>query len=207
MVSLSKQKAISDIGKKGFVLGSDDDWDYFYTNHEGLSKPGLGWVRSYMYDSWSVAVYCEADSVSPRVRFGIFKWINAGWGNINFVKNKHIYGGLARFAKTFKKLLEYPFAPPVDEMARSFSKIGGLTDTQLKEKTKEYFVGLRHRYPGSKILSAEHFSQLFADNGYLAKMKKEEMQSVLALEYMKSLLDRPHTVKEHRAEGFKDKKG
>jgi hypothetical protein len=31
LVTVSKQVDVSTVGKKGYVLGTDDDWDYFYS--------------------------------------------------------------------------------------------------------------------------------------------------------------------------------
>lgn len=207
MISLSRQKKISDVGKKGFVLGSDNNWDYLYTDRNGLAKPGLGWVRSYMYDSYAIAVYQQIDPDAPLVRFGIFKWINAGWANMNFVKNKHIYNGLERFGKTFKKILECPSLPPAAKMAESFSWIGNLPDSELKKKTKKCFHELRNRYPNCKIFSKKGFSEIIADDKYLGKMKKEEMQALLSLEQLKSLLNKSAKLDSCTSASVGDKKG
>jgi hypothetical protein len=41
IITISRQADVSTVGKKGYVLGTDDDWDYFYSgkNHSG---PGMG---------------------------------------------------------------------------------------------------------------------------------------------------------------------
>ena len=102
LISISKQKDKSDVGRKGIVLGSDDNWDYFYSGRRGLSKPGLGWVSSYMYNSIGISFLYEVDSKKPVIRYGAFKWLRAGWANVNVVKNKHIHKGLIRYAKDLK---------------------------------------------------------------------------------------------------------
>lgn len=99
LASISKQKGKSDVGKKGLVLGTDDSWDYIYTGEEGLTKSGLNWVRSYMYDSFGIALYHEINPSKPLVRCGIFKWVRAGWAKMNVVRPEHIYNGMERFAK------------------------------------------------------------------------------------------------------------
>ncbi len=50
LVSISKQTARSDVGKKGFILGDDTGWNYYYSGEAGYPKTGLGWVKSYIYD-------------------------------------------------------------------------------------------------------------------------------------------------------------
>ena len=96
-VSLSKQKGTSGVGKKGLIIGPDDNWDYIYSGQPGVTRAGLGWVRSYMYDSYSIAVYYELDEASPLMRFAVFKWVKAGWKEINFVRTSDIYDGAIRF--------------------------------------------------------------------------------------------------------------
>jgi hypothetical protein len=188
LISLSKQTDTSDVGKKGLVLGSDENWDYFYSGQKGLTKKGLGWVRSYMYDSASIVVYSEIDGDTPRVRCGVFKWLNAGWAEINMVRKKHIHRGLERFGKTFKAIMEYPSLPATIELADNFSRIEQLSLEGLRDRIKTYFRILEARYIDDVVLLKKHFSGLLADNRYLSQMTRDEMQSILVLEYMKSIL-------------------
>jgi hypothetical protein len=188
LISLSKQTDTSDVGKKGLVLGSDENWDYFYSGQKGLTKKGLGWVRSYMYDSASIVVYSEIDGDASRVRCGVFKWLNAGWADINMVRKKHIHRGLERFGKTFKAIMEYPYLPKTMELANNFFRIEQLSIEGLRDRIKTYFRNLEARYTDDILLLKKHFSDFFADDGYLSQMTREEMQSILVLEYMKSIL-------------------
>ena len=66
LVTVSKQVDVSTVGKKGYVLGADDDWDYFYSGKPGLTIPALGWVKSYMYESSGINIYDEVDPVAGR---------------------------------------------------------------------------------------------------------------------------------------------
>ena len=43
LISISKQVDKSNVGKKGVILGNDNDWTYFYSNEPGTMKTGLGW--------------------------------------------------------------------------------------------------------------------------------------------------------------------
>ena len=45
LISISKQIDKSDIGKKGVILGNDDDWNYYYSGVPGSTKTGLGWIK------------------------------------------------------------------------------------------------------------------------------------------------------------------
>ena len=146
MISISKQKGKSDVGKKGYVLGSDDNWDYFYSGKPGLTMPGLGWVRSHMYDSYGINIYYEIDPYTPLVRCAAFKWVRAGWSKINVVKKHHIHNGIKRFAKSFKQIMEYPSLPSIDAFGDAFSQINAMTADELKEKIKVYLDILENRY-------------------------------------------------------------
>ncbi|MEJ2700785.1 MAG: hypothetical protein P8Z70_14160, partial [Desulfuromonadales bacterium] len=76
LINLSRQRDRSTVGKKGAVLGADADWDYFYSGEKGMARPGLGWVSSYMYKSFSIGIFYGAGE--GVVRGGICKWLNAG---------------------------------------------------------------------------------------------------------------------------------
>ena len=40
LISVSRQKGTSQVGKKGYILGPGDQWDYFYSEKPGLTIPG-----------------------------------------------------------------------------------------------------------------------------------------------------------------------
>ena len=146
LVTVSKQVDVSTVGKKGYVLGADDDWDYFYSGKPGLTIPALGWVKSYMYESSGIEIYDEIDPGVPKVRCATFKWLRAGWSGINMVKKQHIYRGLKRFAKPLKEILEYPSLPSVETLAGEFSRIRRFSDVTLRSKMKIYSGILKNKY-------------------------------------------------------------
>jgi hypothetical protein len=188
LISISKQKDVSQVGKKGYILGPDDSWDYYYTGEPGLTVSGLGWVRSYMYDSKGINIYYQLDENNPVVRCAAFKWIRAGWAKINVVKSHHIHAGLQRFARSFKEIMESPRLPPVEVLADRFSEIRNLPVRSLQNKIDLYAQILQKRYGNSHSSSAKWNPQLLRDRGHWARMSKQEMQAVLAVEYMKSIL-------------------
>ena len=188
IISISKQKGKSDVGKKGYVLGSDDNWDYFYSGKPGLAKPGLGWVRSHMYDSYGINIYYEMDPYTPVVRFAAFKWIRAGWSKINVVKKYHIHTGIKRFAKSFKQIMEYPSLPGIDAFSEAYSKINALSDDELKEKIKIYLHILENRYGRDYRPPRAWSPQVFKDRSPWFQMSTEAMQSVLMVEFMKQAM-------------------
>ena len=187
-ISLSRQPKVSEVGKRGFVLGSDDDWNYLYSGKKGLAKSGIEWVKSYMYDSRTVAILYET---SPgKARWAIFKWVKAGWLRANVVKRRHIYQGIQRYVKTFRKIIESPLLPDVPELVAAFSNIRNLSDESLKTKISVYLRDLEKKY-GKDKESARKLSKGMPDKEiYLSKMTKAEMHSILFLEYIKRIFNK-----------------
>jgi len=194
LISLSKQKEPSDVGKKGVVLGSDDDWNYLYSGVKGLNKTGLGWVNSFMYNSYSIIVYYETAPEKPLVRCGAFKWLRAGWKNINMVKPEHISRGLQRFASTYKSIIESPSLPDADKIAGACRRISDLDLNTLKNINQDYLKSLKERYAEDKSLSAKWVAGLFEDDAYVDSMNRDELQSVLVIEYLKRALGKPYEI-------------
>jgi len=194
LISLSKQQDISDVGKKGVVLGSDDGWSYLYSGLKGLNKTGLGWVNSYMYDSYSVIVYYEMEPGKPLVKCGAFKWLNAGWKKINMVKKEHIYRGLQRYAETYKSIIENLSQPDADKIAQVYAHISGLDDATLRDANQSYLKSVKERYADDRSLSAKWIAKLFEDDAYVNSMSRNELQSVLVLEYLKRALGKPYDI-------------
>ena len=193
LVTVSRQIDVSEVGKKGYVLGADDDWDYFYSGQSGLTIPALGWVKSYMYGSSGINIYDEIDPRAAKVRCGVFKWLRAGWSGINMVRRKHIYNGLKRFAKPMKDILEYPSLPAVESMADDFSRIRGFSENTLRSKMKIYAGILQNRYNGVSGRARKPLSFLFKDKNHWARMSQDEMESVLIVEYMKYVVGKTRT--------------
>ena len=138
VISLAKQAGPSDVGKKGYILGKDEDWDYFYSGEPGLDVTGLGWVKSYMLESIGVSVYIESAPALPGVRVANLKWLRAGWSGLNVVRSEHIHSGLKRFALTTKQILESPRLPAVATLEDVCQRISNLTEAQLREKMQTY---------------------------------------------------------------------
>jgi len=193
IISISKQKGKSDVGKKGYVLGSDDNWDYFYSGKPGLTKPGLGWVRSHMYDSYGINIYYEIDPYAPLLRCAAFKWVRAGWSKINVVKKHHIYNGIKRFAKSFKQIMEYPSLPSINTFGDAFSKINVMSANELKERLKIYLNILENRYGRDYRPPCAWSPQVFKDKSPWFQMSTEAMRSVLMVEYMKHAMGKSDT--------------
>ena len=196
LISVYRQQGPSEVGKKGLVLGSDDDWSYLYTNKDGLNLTGLGWIKSYMYDSFSVCVYYQADPDLPLVKYGSVSWVKAGWSGMNMVKPKHIYQGLLRVADAFKSVIEDPNLPDAVILAKTFSASRDLPTPTLKRYAGNYFEGLQARIAASESLR-EKVDQDFDSRAMLEQMTRDELYAVLALDYLKKLLGRDAVLKSH----------
>jgi len=188
VISISKQADVSDVGRKGYIIGNDEDWTYFYSGEAGLNVTGLGWVKSYMYDSAGLSVYTEAGPDAGLVRIANLKWLRAGWSNINMVQNDHIYQGLVRFARAFKEILESPRLPAVKTVEEDCLKIAGLSDAAMRDQMKSYRRRLAAR--GEKLNGGarKHLPEAFWSESYWEGLSREEMQSLLVLETFKGYL-------------------
>ncbi|MFZ0612191.1 MAG: hypothetical protein WAM73_08150 [Desulfobacterales bacterium] len=187
-ISLSRQKGVSDVGKKGVIVGPDDNWDYLYTGQAGISYAGLGWVKSYMYDSYSVSFCIETDPAAPLVRFGVFKWLRAGWAGINLARPVHISSGLERFGEGLQEILENPRLADVNAVSRYFSGIKSLSDEEQRKIIAGYLAEIETKYRREKRLSDGQLDDLFNPARVLDGLSKDERQALIALAYMKSLL-------------------
>lgn len=188
LISMSRQRDKSEVGKKGLVLGSDDNWDYLYTGEKGCTRSGLGWVESYMYDSASIAVYYEEGGPNPKVHCGLFKWLRAGWAGINMVKPHHIRDGVKRFAKPLINIVESPIFADRDQLAKTLRKIGDLSEEELRQKVQRYYLHLKERHQNQNRLAQQWFDHLTGHDGHLARMNPKEMKAVLEKAYVKQLL-------------------
>ena len=185
LISISKQTGTSDVGKKGYVLGADENWDYFYSGKPGLTIPGLGWARSRMYDSYGVNIYTEMNSAEPSLRCGAFRWVQAGWSKINVVKKHHIQNGIKRFAKSFKEIMENPSLPSIDALSDTYQMIKALSEDELKAHIQTYLTILENQYGQSYRPPRRWSPRLFKDKKPWFQMSTEAMQAVLMVEYMK----------------------
>ena len=191
LISLSKQTDVSDVGKKGLVLGSDDDWNYLYSGKKGLNKSGLGWIKSYMYDSFSAVVYYEIPGEKPQVKCGAFKWLNAGWRNINMVKAHHIHRGMLRYAQAFKAIVENPSLPEVPVIVDTFNRIEAMEIGNLQQLYLAYLKSFREYHADNKVLSSGWVAECVLD-GQVEKLDPREIRAAIMLDYIKSILGKPH---------------
>ncbi len=185
LISVSIQNDSSEVGKKGCIIGEDEDWNYLYSGEKGLNKTGLGWVSSYMYYASSIIIYV-ADSTENVVHIGSFKWLNAGWAKMNMVKSNHILKGIERFASDFKIVLEAPGLPDASVLAKKYKDLLQNSEQGLQQMVSPYLQALEDSK--SAELSSNPFKKLLASGEYLEQMSREEMVKVLMLEYVKGCI-------------------
>ncbi len=191
LVSVSCQEKPSDIGRKGCVVGDDGNWNYLYSDETGLTKTGLGWVDSYMYDAHSILVFVS-DTKAGVVRVGSFKWLNAGWAKVNMVKQIHIINGIKRFASDFKAVLESPRLPKAQELAAMHRDLEADSAENLRQLVAPYLAAILQS--GDSEVSSAPFKKLLASGEYLQKMGQKEMVKVVLKEFLKQRLGRQSLI-------------
>jgi len=191
LVSVSKQISTSKVGKKGVILGNDSDWNYYYSGESGNSITGLGWAKSYIYDYFSVTVFVESGTSPATVRVGVFQWLRAGWSGINFVRDSHIIGGLKRYGRDCKMILESPRLPPAGQMMSIFQGISELPEGDL---LKEY-KALRQAQRSLAIQTGKINKSESEDTITLASISRDQMVEELMLENLKMALGKPTLLK------------
>lgn len=182
LISVSSQNDLSEVGKKGCVVGDDRNWNYLYSGEKGLNTTGLGWVSSYMYNAHSVLIYV-VDSSSNTIRVGSFKWLNAGWAKMNMVKSSHILNGIIRFASDFKQVLESPGLPDALTLENKYKGLLQWNERDLRKMVSQYLQALNES--GASELRSNPFKKLISSGKYLDQMDKEELVKVVLLEYVK----------------------
>jgi len=191
LISVSKQKDKSSVGKKAVIL-DDGDWSYFYSGINGLNKGLIGWADTYMYDSASVQVFIE-DSPN-QTTFMLFKWLRAGWAGMNMVQKDHINEGSTRYAKAFKKIVESDRLPDPDELALRVRELSTMSDADLEHKIAAYSVAIENIAKKSPSMDKSEFQKVVEGGKYGRIMNREERLSAILVEYLKSRLGKTPLV-------------
>lgn len=186
LISLSRQKDTSSVGRRGFVLGRDADWNYLYTPQEGLTLPGLGWVDSFMYGSFAAIVYVETGP--DTLRCAVFKWLQAGWKGLNMVKAEHILAGLERYAGTVREILDNPRMPHPAVIREVAARIASLGDDQLRRGHRAYLMALHRAHGEAEDFPRKWFKEAVIDGTYIDALNRPEMEAAFFLAYMKDAL-------------------
>jgi len=189
LVSVLKQKDVSDVGKKGFIIGDESEMDYFYSGELGLTVKGLGWVKSYLYDSFSVSVFVEDKKGGNLLRCGVFKWIRAGWAGKNIVRKAQVKKGMERYATEFKNLMGKKNFPSPDELVDICNSFKSLSTDEMKKRVERQIQTMHVKCVNGPscpkvIESGDALGQ------YVNKLSRTELSSALIVDYMKTLNSR-----------------
>ena len=133
LLSVSVQSGPSEVGTKGYLVGRDEDSRYVYSDEEGLTRTGLGWVASRIQTNVSIGVYLDA---GEGVRCGVFQWMRAGWSGLSVIKESHIKDSLARYRQRIGGILHAPGLPGPEELEFVFRTFGGKSDADLRREAE-----------------------------------------------------------------------
>ena len=187
MISASKMPNPSEAGKKAVII-DEKNWNYFYSGIQGLGIKLLGMLNTYIYDSASVKILYETDSAKPRTTIMLFKWLKAGWADINMVKRSHIYDGSVRFVEGLKEVIESDALPAADVLAQKLKHINALPEAEIDNKIREYSINFERIAKKHKGMSQKDYARIIADGGYANVLNIGERRGILALEWLKSQL-------------------
>ncbi|WP_285905861.1 hypothetical protein [Pseudodesulfovibrio pelocollis] len=185
-ISISEQPDKSDVGRKGAIL-DDQQWDYFYSDIEGLNKGMIGWMDTFMYNSGSVQIFTEHDAAAPRSSVFLFKWLKAGWAGMNVVKRSHIYDGSLRYARSFSKVLESKALTP-GEVAAGMRAVAALPKAEVDAQIAEYARNFEIRFADNPKLKKREYARVIADGAYAEVLDADARRSVLALQKLKCMI-------------------
>ena len=190
LITIAKQADVSDVGKKGFVLGRDDDWNYYYTGIPGAAKPGLGWVKSYIYDFFALGIYVDSVPSASMIRSGYFQWLRAGWSGVNFVQPEHIIQGMKRHDRHSRAILESPNLPASNEIASIYQKLSAMSRKELVQR----YELLRRARNSMAIQNGKIKPGETAKEETYANVPKEQIIEELMVEYLKLALGKPSPI-------------
>jgi hypothetical protein len=189
-ISVSRLKSPSAVGKKGTLVGSQSDWNFFYSGLKGNLLKAVGWADSYIYDSCSIYVMLEPEPGKPMTSVSLFKWVNAGWSNINMVKRENILAGCKSMASMFKEMIESPLLPSVEEITKYAAQVAKLGESELRARVKPLAQLMEKLAPSNENLSRDEFAPLLKDAAYVNALNKEEMQSELVKDFVRKAVRR-----------------
>lgn len=191
LVSVSRQAEPSTVGRKGAIVGKDADWEYVYSGVPGATTRGISWMDTYMYDSATITVFFEDQPGSKTTGYALFKWVKAGWANLNVVQRKHIRSGAERFLSGFRQVLESDRLPPAEAIAARTDEFDRMNQDALRTALADYSVRLAVVAKEDSVLSRDDFWKIIKDGAYANHLSREELVSALLKNFMKERLGKP----------------
>jgi len=185
LVSVACQVEPSSVGKRGVVVGEDQAWNYLFSEKVGLGG-ALGWVKSYMYEGCSVAVFLPDGPRATRV--ASLKWLRAGWSGINMVRPSHIVEGMQRFARDFRAILESPKLPPLAEALSLVRQVRSLPEDRLRHFAWGVLQAMSAQLRDRDWISAIQGGE------YMDAVERRELERLVFLEMWKCHLGRSSSL-------------
>jgi hypothetical protein len=133
LLSVSVQPESSEVGTKGYLVGRDEDSRYVYSDEEGLTRAGLGWVSSRIQTNVSIGVYLDE---GKGVRCGVFQWMRAGWSGLSVIKESHIKDSLVRYRQQIGAVLHAPGLSAPEELELLFRTLDAKSDADLRREAE-----------------------------------------------------------------------
>ena len=151
LLSVSVQPEPSEVGTKGYLLGSDEGSRYVYSTEEGLTRAGLGWVSSRIQVNVSIGVYLDD---GDAVQCGVFQWMKAGWSGLSAVKESHIKNSLLRYRERLRAVLHAPGLPAPEKLEAMYRMLDGKTDEELRQEILPILAAYREQAEQDKSRAA-----------------------------------------------------
>ncbi|UTF49544.1 hypothetical protein NLA06_13380 [Desulfomicrobium sp. ZS1] len=175
LLSVSVQPEPSEVGTKGYRVGRDEDSRYVYSEEEGLTKTGLGWVSSRIQTNVSIGVYLDEGEV---VQSGVFQWMRAGWSGLSVIKESHIRASLVRYRERIGAVLNAADLPAPEELEALFRALDGKFDAQLRREVEPILAGYLAQAEQEKNRTASGI----LEKGYARHLDRGELIGLLMRE-------------------------
>jgi len=193
LISVSKMPAPSQVGEKAVII-DDKNWNYFYSGIKGIARRFISPLETYIYDSASIQIIYQTDPAGPRTLVMLYKWLKAGWADLNLVRRSHIYEGGIRFIQGLKEVMESKDLPDSDVFAQGLDQLEALSEAEIDAKIRSYSQKFESIAKENKEMSQKDFARIISNGGYAKVLNREERLGVLALEYFKNQLGKTALV-------------
>ena len=168
------------MGRKGYPVTTRGGGNiYCYSGEKGLTRMGLGWVDSYIYNSFAITLYLEDAPGSESTSAISFKWLKAGWLGKNMVKGYHIEKGIRRFAEHLNFFLASSSVPEAERLVALANQVEEYGDMALRRVFMEQVRAM--------VAADEKGAERF-DVAYVNGLNRAELLSAVMSNHVVSLL-------------------
>jgi len=185
LFSVARQDAPSSVGHKAAIVGQDSNWNYVYTKVVGSTLKLVGWAETYMYDSVAVSLTYPSGEGGG---LAFFKWVRAGWSNMNMVKSKHIRSGGERFLTSMRQVLDAQNLPEPAAIYERHHALASMDDAALRTAFEPHAAALASSARNDSVLAGADFQAVLKDGAYAQQLGRADLISELMKLYMKERL-------------------